>query len=97
LRLAALRPPAPPLSIDKPPPRIAFVRVENDSRLSDEMLLRRIRPFVGKPLDAAALVTAMQDLYALGVFSRVDYRIEEKGGQTGLVVDAEQKPGDTER
>ncbi|HEX5263554.1 MAG TPA: patatin-like phospholipase family protein [Phenylobacterium sp.] len=96
-RVAALRAPSPAVSVDKPPPTISYVRVENDSRLSDDMLLRRIQPFVGHPLDAQAIVAAMQDIYAFGVFSRVDYRIEERDGQTGLVVQGVQRPGDTNR
>jgi NTE family protein len=61
------------------------------------MLLRHIQPFVGKPLDAQAIGAAMQDIYSLGVFARVDYRIEEKDGRTGLVVQGVQRPGDTNR
>jgi NTE family protein len=96
-RIAATREPSPAVSISRPPPRIDYVRVENDSRLADEILLRKIEPFVGHPLSPEAVATALRDIYAMGVFSRVDYRIEEKDGRTGLAVDAVQRPGDANR
>ena len=96
-RVAASQPPTPAVSIDKPPPRIDYVRIENDSRLANEILLRRVQPFVGHLLSPEAVSIAMRDIYAMGVFSRVDYRIEEKDGRTGLVVNAVQRPGDTNR
>jgi NTE family protein len=96
-RVATLGPPRPAVSIERPPPRIDYVRVENQSRLADTILLRRVEPMVGKPLDPDAINVALRDLYAMGVFSRVDYQIEEKDGRTGLVVDAVQRPGDANR
>jgi NTE family protein len=86
---------APPAA--KPPPRIDYVRVENTSKLSDQILLRYVQPFVGRPMDAEAIAVSLQRMRALGGFSRLDYRIEDRGGQTGLVVEAEQHPGDTRR
>ena len=97
-RIASLRPSHPAISIDKPPPTIDYVKVENDSRLSDAILLRRIEPFVGKPMAPDEVGTAMRDIYAMGMFSRVDYRIEQAAdGRTGLVVSAVQRPGDANR
>lgn len=85
------------VSTVNPPPRIDYVRVENSSRLSDQVLLRYLQPFVGRPMDGEAIVAALQRMRALGGFTRVDYRIEVVDGRTGLVVDAEQRPGDTRR
>ena len=97
-RIASLRPSHPAISIDKPPPTIDYVKVENASRLSDAILLRRIEPFVGKPMAPDEVGTAMRDIYAMGMFSRVDYRIEQAAdGRTGLVVSAVQRPGDANR
>jgi NTE family protein len=96
-RVAAVRGPARTITTAKPSPVVGYVRVENDSRLSDEILLRHIQPFVGKPMDAEAVVKALQEIYALGVFTRVDFSVEETGGQTGLVVHAQQRPGDENR
>jgi NTE family protein len=97
-RLAAERgPPTQTASIAKPPPRIDYVRAENNSRLSNQVLLRYVQPLVGRPLDADAIALALQQMRALGGFSRLDYRIEDRDGRTGLVVEAEQRPGDTMR
>jgi NTE family protein len=97
-RVAALLGPASaPVSVAKAAPVIGFVRVENPSKLSDQVLLRYVQPFVGRPLDAQALAEALQRMRALGGYSRLDYRIEERNGQTGLVIEAEQQPGDTRR
>jgi len=97
-RIAAGRTPSPAVSIDRPPPVIDYVRVENDSRIDDGILLRKIEPFVGHPMQSEAVVTALRDIYAMGIFSRVDYRIEQRDdGKTGLVVDAIQRPGDANR
>ena len=85
------------ISVDRPPPRIDYVRIENDSRLANEILMRRIEPFVGHPLSPEEVSAALRDIYAMGLFSRVDYRIEEKDGRTGLVVEAVQRPGDANR
>lgn len=96
-RVAASRDPTPPVSIDRPPPRIDYVRIENDSRLANAILLRRLEPFVGRPLSPDGVAVALRDIYAMGVFSRVDYRLEKKDGRTGLIVSAVQRPGDANR
>lgn len=97
-RLAAeLGPSTAPRFVARPPPRIDYVRVENTSKLSDKVLLRYVEPFVGRPMDPDAIAVALQQIRALGGFSRLDYRIEARDGQTGLVVEAEQRPGDTRR
>jgi NTE family protein len=88
---------APPAIVARTAPRIDFVRVENTSKLSDQVLLRYVQPFVGQPMDAQAVAEALQRMRALGGYSRLDYRIEERNGQTGLVIEAEQQPGDTRR
>lgn len=96
-RVADARGRSEPLSIAKTPPVIDYVRVENDSRLSDEILLRKLDHFPGRPMDPPAVVDAMQEIYAFGVFTRVDYTVEQRDGKTGLVVHAEQRPGDANR
>jgi NTE family protein len=90
-------PQPPAAAIVKPPPRIDYVRVENRSRLSDQVILRYIEPLAGRPLDNEAIIDAVQRIRALGGYSLVDYRIEERDGRTGLVVEAQQRPGDTNR
>lgn len=96
-RLAATKPFTGAVSVDLPPPVIAYVKIENDSRISDEILMRHVEPFVGAPLSPEAVGIALRDIYAMGMFSRVDYRIEEDRGHTGLVVSAVQRAGDANR
>jgi NTE family protein len=84
-------------SVAMPPPVIDYVKVENSSRLSDQVLLGYIQPLVGRPMDTEAIVDSLQRIRALGGFTRVDFRIEQREGRTGLIVDAEQRPGDTRR
>jgi NTE family protein len=97
-RLAAERGPAAQIaSIVKPPPRIDYVRAENNSKLSNQLLLSYVQPLVGRPMNAEEIAAALQQMRALGGISRLDYRIEERDGRTGLVVEAEQQPGDTRR
>jgi len=97
-RVASLRGASqPPISVSPPPPRIDYVKVENGSRLSDKTLSSYVEPFVGKPLDTEAVVQALQRIRALGGFTRVDFRIEKTDGRTGIIVSAEQRPGDIRR
>jgi NTE family protein len=91
-----LGPPAPRVA-SRPPPQIDYVRVENSSKLSDRVLLRYVEPFVGRPMDGDAISEALRRARALGGFSRLDYRIEERDGRTGLVIQVDQQPGDTRR
>ncbi|MBK8198478.1 MAG: patatin-like phospholipase family protein [Acidobacteria bacterium] len=70
-------------------PVIGFLRIENSSRLDQSLLEGKVMDLVGKPADTAEIDEALDRIYALGPFERVDYAFEEKDGQTGLVVRAE--------
>lgn len=96
-RISDVRGPAPPAPAPLPPPRIDYVRVENSSKLADKVILRQVEGFAGKPMDPGAVIAALQEVYALGAFTRVDYTVEARDGRTGLVVHAEQRAGDTRR
>jgi NTE family protein len=56
--------------------RIARVKVENDSRLRNDVLEARLETRGGKDLDVAGLEADLQDIYGLDTFERVDYRVE---------------------
>ena len=96
-RVAQARPGVTVAKASPPPPIIDYVKIENNSRLSDKVLERRVEPFVGKPLDVDGVVSAMQEIYATGVFSRVDFNVEREGDRTGLVIHGQQKAGDANR
>jgi NTE family protein len=71
---------------------IAFVRVQNQSGVSDEVILRHISAKPGEPLDVARLERDIQQIYGLEIFESVRYELVEENGQTGLVVQAKEKP-----
>ncbi len=67
---------------------LAFVRVEQDSRLSAQVLESRLGVAAGDPIDASVLSADAAQLHALDVFEKVSYRLVEEDGQTGVVFDA---------
>jgi len=71
--------------------RLAFVRVEHDSRLSARVLESRLAVEAGDPIDADVLATEAAQLHALDVFEKVSYRLVEESGGTGVVFDARKK------
>lgn len=96
-RLAALAADRQPVTYaglpDTDPPVIGFVRIENSSRLDQSLLEAKLMDLVGEPADAARIDEALDRVYALGPFERVDYVFDEREGRTGLVVRAEdQRP-----
>lgn len=72
-------------------PRIDYVRVENNSRLSDELIKRRLDISPGDPLDTDKLEADIATIYDMDNFQRVAYRLEQKDGRTGVVIEAEEK------
>jgi NTE family protein len=80
-----------------PPPVIDYVSVENGSRLDDKVLTRRLDRLVGRPVSEPAIRAALNDVFALGPFERVDYALEDRGGKTGLRVRAEDVAPDAGR
>jgi NTE family protein len=73
------------------PPIVDFVRVKNESRLSDEVIASRLHVHVGKPLDVQALERQIRDIYGLDLFEIVKYDIVREGGETGVEVEAIEK------
>jgi len=72
-------------------PTISYVRVENDSRLSDEVIKRRITVKAGEPLDLDKLEKDIGRIYGQDNFESVRYRVEDRDGETGVVISARQK------
>jgi NTE family protein len=73
-------------------PVIAFLEVVNDTSLADEFILSKLRQQAGEPLDFARLEKDISILYGMGIFKSVNYTVVQKGGETGLVIHALQKP-----
>ena len=74
------------------PPRIDFVRVENDSPVADSAIRRLVRVQPGQLLDATALREDIARVYGLGDFDRVDYRVVVEDGKRGLIISAPESP-----
>lgn len=69
-------------------PVVAFVRIENNSRLSDGMIRERLHVREGEPLDIARLEQDIGNIYGLELFESVRYDLVEENGKTGVVIDA---------
>ena len=101
-RLAVLRQPEgdSDLAVARSPrqrtPVITAIRVENDSKVSDEVIRYYIRQPVGEPLELDRLQTDMGTLYGLDYFDRVQYRVVHKGDDHTLVINARGKRGGTD-
>jgi NTE family protein len=70
---------------------LAFVRVEHDSGLSTEVIESRVGVAVGDPIDAQQLSDETRRLHGLNVFEKVNYRLVEENGRTGVVFNARAK------
>lgn len=81
--LAAL-PPAPGTEEQ---PVIDFIRINNDTRLSDQVIEQQLRIQPGDRLDPQELNRNLNEIFGMGNFQRVNYTLVKEHGQTGLVVD----------
>ncbi len=70
---------------------IDYIEIDNQSSISEEVIASYLSAEPGKPLDIAELEKDIQQIYGLELFQSVRYELEEKGGQTGLKVTAEEK------
>jgi len=75
----------------EPEPVIEFVRVENDSPLSDGIIESRLTQRVGEPLDAARMDRDIALIFGLGNFENVRYAVVNEDGKTGVVVKTREK------
>ncbi|QXH58024.1 patatin-like phospholipase family protein [Pseudomonas maumuensis] len=101
-RLAALRQPEGDsnLAVARSPkqrtPIITAIKVENDSKVSDDVIRYYIRQPIGEPLDLGRLQTDMGTLYGLDYFDQVQYRVAHKGNEHTLVINARGRRGGTD-
>lgn len=71
---------------------VAFVRIQNQSRVSDAVIASHLSARPGEPLDVAQLERDIQQIYGLEIFESVRYELVEENGQTGVVVQVKEKP-----
>ncbi|WP_085683047.1 MULTISPECIES: patatin-like phospholipase family protein [unclassified Pseudomonas] len=72
-------------------PIITAIKVENDSKVGDDVIRYYIRQHIGEPLDLGRLQTDMGTLYGLDYFEQVQYRVVHKGQDHTLVISARGK------
>ena len=73
------------------PSTIDFVRADERSHRHAKMLENTLQPFVGQPLDVAALEQKITELYGLDLFETLDYELVRDGDQEGLLLHARRK------
>jgi NTE family protein len=67
-------------------PIIDFVDIHNDTALNDEVMQIRIHQKTGEPLDIPQLEEDLSYIYGLDFSSSVVYSLEERDGETGLII-----------
>ncbi|USU02083.1 MULTISPECIES: patatin-like phospholipase family protein [Pseudomonas] len=77
-------------------PIITGIRVENDSKVDDDVIRYYIRQPIGAPLDLGRLHSDMGTLYGLDYFDQVRYRVVHKGQDHTLVISASGKRSGTD-
>ena len=71
---------------------VAFVEVDNQSRVADSLLLERIRTQPGGPLNLAEIEADIAGIFGLGLFESVSYNLQDDDdGGTGVVVHARER------
>ncbi len=83
----AALPPTP----DPDPPVIDFIRIKNNTRLSDQVIESQLRVQPGDRLDPQELNRNLNIIYGMGDFQEVDYSLVEEDGKTGLIVEAKER------
>ncbi|CAH0992701.1 hypothetical protein SIN8267_02834 [Sinobacterium norvegicum] len=74
-----------------PNPIINFIEVENNSGISDELVLARVEQQLGKPFDRKMVVANIADIYSLDYFEIVDYDLITRDGKTGLLLTTKER------
>ena len=72
-------------------PVLAFVHIDNDSGISDELLVARLGLREGEPLDLQKLREGIDRIYGMDLFQSVSYRLVEEEGEAGLVLEVREK------
>lgn len=72
-------------------PVIEFVRLDNRSRISEDVLRARIHLRTGEPLDKATLEADIARMYGLELFETIRYEVVEEEGKTGVVLHVQER------
>jgi len=76
------------------PPVIEFLRVHNETQVSDDFIYGRLHlsqsgaQIIGQPLDVEKLEKGIDELYGLEIFSLIIYEVVKENGKHGLQIRA---------
>lgn len=73
-------------------PVVDRIEITDCGRVPAEMIRRRIHTRVGEPLDIGTLRTDLEAVNSINEFSGIKFRLEDRAGETVLVISAEEKP-----
>ena len=73
------------------PPVMDFVKLDNQSRVSDKMILTHLKIEIGQPLDLEQLEKDIGQIYGLELFENITYEIVTENGRTGLVLHVKER------
>lgn len=72
-------------------PVMDFIRIDNQSRVGDDVIRSYIDAKPGTPLDVAKLEAGIQQLYGLDIFESVRYQLVDEDGKQGLLLLVKEK------
>ncbi len=72
-------------------PVMHFVKVNNQSKVADEVITSQITVKPGAPLDVKKLEKDIQQIYGLDIFESVRYDLVEADGKKGLLLHVKEK------
>ena len=68
-------------------PKVQFIHLDNQSRFSDEVILKLITIQPGENLDLKRLESDIRQIYGLGFIRQAKYAIVQKEGQQGIEIE----------
>jgi NTE family protein len=72
-------------------PVVSSVSISNNSPIADEVVQAQCRTRAGDTLDLKTLEEDLKRIYSVYTFEKVDFRLTDRDGNKGLVIDAKEK------
>jgi len=70
---------------------VNFIRLDNQTRYADALLLNDMDGQIGRPLDTRQMEEALLRAYSLGTLASITYEVVQEDGNTGVLVRARPK------
>ena len=77
---------------EEPEIMIDRIEIRSSERVAPQRIRSQMRSEAGEPLDLTVLEQDIERIYALGYFRTVDFDITEDGGESVLIITADDKP-----